>query len=78
MQSHGLSTKLADRANDAGIDFIAQHADDDGKRRLIGHAPAVEFLGREPGGRHRPIDRFAPAVHEHRVQADRFHEDDVL
>ena len=48
MQADGPAAELADLADDAGVDLVAQHADDDGERGVVGVAAALDLARLRP------------------------------
>ena len=75
--ARGLAAELVERRNDLRVDVAVEHVLDDLDRLLVGHAQAVDELGLQPGFAHPLRDRFAAAVDEHGVDADRLEENHV-
>src|SRR5262249_37127493 len=78
VQADGAAAQVPNAANDVGVDFLEQNANDDGQGFIIRVAAALDFLGVEAGCGHGPVNRLAPAVHQDGSQAHRLHKDHIL
>ena len=75
--AHRLAAKVADHPDQAGIDFLGQHAGDDFDRFIGRHAEPADEFRLQPRGFHRGGDRLAAAVDDDGIDAGDFEENHV-